>query len=55
MLQTHLFAGFPRSVLYSVRGDSDRLFDVLDDEMNVIATLRTQDFKDTLEEQRQTQ
>ena len=42
-------------VLYSVRGDSDRLFDVLDDGMNVITTLRTQDFKDTLEEQRQTQ
>ncbi len=40
-------------VFYSVRGESDCLFDVLDDEMKVIATLRTQDFKDTLEEHRQ--
>ncbi len=41
-------------VFYSVRGESDRLFDVLDDEMNVVGTLRTQDFKDALDEQRQT-
>jgi hypothetical protein len=41
-------------VFYSVRGESDRLFDVLDDGMNVIGTLRTQDFKDALDEHRQT-
>ena len=41
-------------VFYSVRGEEDRLFDVLDDELNVTATLRTQDFKDALEEQRST-
>jgi hypothetical protein len=39
-------------VLYSVRGESDRLFDVLDDDLNVIGMLRTQDFKDTLDEHR---
>ena len=39
-------------VFYSVRGKDDRLFDVLDDELNVTATLRTQDFKDTLDEHR---
>jgi hypothetical protein len=39
-------------VFYSVRGDSDALFDVLDAELNVIGTLRTQDFKDTLDEHR---
>jgi hypothetical protein len=38
-------------VFYSVRGEDDRLFDVLDDELNVVGTLRTQDFKDALEEQ----
>ena len=41
-------------VFYSARGEHDRLFDVLDDEMNTIGTLRTQDFEDALEEQRQT-
>ncbi len=37
---------------YSVRGEDDRLFDVLDDALKVTATLRTQDFKDALVEQR---
>ncbi len=36
---------------YSVRGETDALFDVLDDDMNVQAILRTADFKAALDEQ----
>lgn len=38
---------------YSVRGATDALFDVLDDDLKVVATLRTADFKAALEAQRQ--
>ena len=38
---------------YSVRGETDALFDVLDDDLQVLATLRTQDFKAALDAQRQ--
>jgi quercetin dioxygenase-like cupin family protein len=38
---------------YSVRGETDALFDVLDDDLQVLATLRTQDFKAALNAQRQ--
>jgi hypothetical protein len=40
---------------YSVRGETDALFDVLDDDLKVLGTLRTQDFKAALEEQNQGQ
>ena len=40
-------------VHYIVRGDNDALFDVLNDDMSVAATLRTSDFKAVLEEQKQ--
>lgn len=36
---------------YSVRGETDALFDVLDDDGNVLATLHTADFKAALDEQ----
>ncbi len=39
---------------YSVRGETDALFDVLDDDFKVLATLRTQDFKAALDAQKQT-
>ena len=39
-------------VHYSVRGDSDALFDVLNDDMSVAAILRTSDFKAVLDEQK---
>lgn len=39
-------------VFYSVRAEGDLLFDVLDEDQNVVGELRTQDFKDALEEQR---
>jgi quercetin dioxygenase-like cupin family protein len=39
-------------VLYSFRVDDDILFDVLDDDLNVVASLRMQDFADALKEQR---
>ena len=38
---------------YSVRGESDALFDVLDDDFKVLATLRTSDFKAAFEAQKQ--
>ncbi len=38
---------------YTVRGESDALFDVLDDDGNVEATLHTADFKAALDEQNQ--
>ncbi len=40
-------------VFYSVRGENDRLFDVLDDDLNVTSSLFTKDFSDALEEQRE--
>jgi hypothetical protein len=38
---------------YSVRGETDALFDVLDDDLKVQATLRTQDFKAAFDAQKQ--
>ncbi len=38
---------------YSVRGETDALFDVVDDSGTVLATLRTADFKAALDEQHQ--
>jgi 2,4'-dihydroxyacetophenone dioxygenase len=38
---------------YSVRGETDALFDVLDDDLRVLATLRTGDFKAALDAQKQ--
>ncbi len=38
---------------YSVRGETDALFDVLDDELRVQGTLRTQDFKAAFDAQSQ--
>ncbi len=40
-------------VFYSVRGENDRLFDVLDDDLTVTSALFTKDFSDALEEQRE--
>ena len=40
-------------VFYSIRGDDNRLFDVLDDDLNVAGCLLTQDFKAALEDQGQ--
>ena len=40
-------------VLYSVRGETDALFDVLDDDLRVVATLRTGDFKAAFDAQKQ--
>jgi hypothetical protein len=41
-------------VFYSVRGKDGSLFEVLDDHLNVIATLNMQDFIDALREQKST-
>jgi hypothetical protein len=38
---------------YSVRGENDALFDVLDDDLKVVGTLRTSDFKAAFEAQQQ--
>ena len=38
---------------YSVRGETDALFDMLDANLNVVATLHTADFKAVLEAQQQ--
>jgi quercetin dioxygenase-like cupin family protein len=38
---------------YSVRGETDALFDVLDDDFTVLATLRTSDFKAACDAQKQ--
>ncbi|MBM4258645.1 MAG: regulator [Deltaproteobacteria bacterium] len=38
---------------YSVRGESDELFHVLDEQLNVLGTLRTGDFKAALDAQNQ--
>jgi hypothetical protein len=38
---------------YSVRGDTDALFDMLDANLNVVATLHTADFKAVLDAQQQ--
>ena len=38
---------------YSVRGETDALFDVLDDDFKVLATLRTSDFKTAFDAQKQ--
>jgi hypothetical protein len=38
---------------YSVRGENDALFDVLDDDLKVVGTLRTGDFKAAFEAQQQ--
>lgn len=38
---------------YSVRGETDALFDVLDDDLKVLATLRTSDFKAAFDAQNQ--
>ena len=37
---------------YSVRGETDALFDVLDDDLQLVVTLRTRDFKATLDAQK---
>jgi hypothetical protein len=37
---------------YSVRGETDALFDVLDDDFKVLATLRTSDFKAAFDTQK---
>lgn len=39
-------------VLYSIRGEEDTLFEVLDDTLNVVGTLSTQDFINALKEQK---
>jgi hypothetical protein len=36
---------------YSVRGETDALFDMLDANLNVVATLHTADFKAVLDAQ----
>lgn len=38
---------------YSVRGENDALFDVLDDDFKVLATLYTRDFKAAFDDQKQ--
>jgi hypothetical protein len=38
---------------YSVRGETDALFDMLDADLNVVGTLRTGDFKAALDAQQQ--
>jgi hypothetical protein len=42
----------PCVVFYSVRADSDTLFEVLDDKLKVIGTLGMKDFADAFEEQK---
>jgi quercetin dioxygenase-like cupin family protein len=39
-------------VFYSVRGKTDVLFELLDDNRNIVGTLTTRDFIDALEEQK---
>src|SRR5712692_1340021 len=39
-------------VFYSIRGEEDTLFEVLDDTLNVVGTLSTQDFINALKEQK---
>jgi hypothetical protein len=39
-------------VLYSVRGKTDVLFELLDDSRNIVGTLSMRDFKEALEEQK---
>ena len=39
-------------VFYSVRGNTDVLFELLDDNRNVVGTLTTRDFMEALEEQK---
>jgi hypothetical protein len=39
-------------VFYSIRGEEDTLFEVLDDTLNIVGTLSTQDFINALKEQR---
>lgn len=39
-------------VFYSIRAEGDTLFEVLDDDLNVVATLGMQDFIDALKEQK---
>ena len=39
-------------VFYSVRGKTDVLFELLDDNRNIVGTLITRDFMDALEEQK---
>jgi len=41
------------TLLYSIRGTSDALFDLLDEQGKTIATLRTGDFKAALDAQKQ--
>jgi hypothetical protein len=38
---------------YSVRGETDALFDMLDADLNVVATLHTGDFKAVFDAQQQ--
>ena len=40
------------SVFYSVRGKTDVLFELLDDNRNIVGTLTTRDFIEALEEQK---
>ncbi len=40
-------------VYYTVRGQTDALFDLLDEDLKVVATLRTGDFKAALDAQQQ--
>lgn len=37
---------------YSVRGETDALFDMLDADLHVVATLRTRDFKAAFDAQK---
>jgi hypothetical protein len=39
-------------VFYSVRGKTDVLFELLDDNRNIVSTLSTRDFMDAWEEQK---
>ncbi len=39
-------------VFYSVRGKTDVLFELLDDNRNIVGTLTTRDFMEALEEQK---
>lgn len=41
------------TLYYSVRGETDALFDMLDADLNVVATLRTGDFKAAFDAQQQ--
>jgi hypothetical protein len=50
--EPHRECGGPEGavVFYSVRGERDPLFEILDDNLNVVGTLTMQDFVDALEE-----